>query len=308
MKFTEIDEPGLFLLGIELLDSAGLALYQTLERQLRPLFGDDWFAIALVRNPEDKELAPRDLSALLVQIEIRNNQNFRLAIQKEYNAGKPLIKSDFESYRDLRITRNEWFHRTISPITTDELYDLTSIIMQIFPDNTQVSLKAKKINEILQKEKFSPDELLKTSGYVGAYVTQLNEIQDLRKQEQELEEVLFEAHIESETAIMEELMKEEMEIKEISKSFEHSVGDPYTGSLVPHKYTLKLDGSIIDRREGLELIKVIGDKAKEIGKLLLKNHPTGGRLRLSSDGTVVGYQDEEWVVIGLIDLKNWFEI
>jgi hypothetical protein len=308
MKFTEIDEPGLFLLGIELLDSAGLALYQTLERQLKPLFGDDWFAIALVRNPEDKELAPRDLSVLLVQIEIRNNQNFRLAIQKEYNAGKPLIKSDFESYRDLRITRNEWFHRTISPITTDELHDLTSTILQIFPDTTQVSIKSRKINEILQKEHFSPDELLQTSGYVGAYVTQLNEIQELRKQEQELEEVMLEAHIASETAIMEVLMKEEMEIKVLSESFKHSVGDPYTGSLMPHKYTLKLDGSIIDRREKLELVKIIGDKAKEIGKSLLENHPTGGRLRLSSDGTVVGYQNEEWIVIGIVDLKNWFKI
>ena len=307
MKFTELDEPGIFLLGIELLDSAGLTLYQTLERQLKPLFGDTWFAKALVRNPEDKELAPRDLSTLLVQIEIRNNQNFRLAIQKEYNAGRPLIKSDFESYRDLRITRNEWFHRTINPITTDELYDLTSTILKIFPETTQVSIKSKKINEILQKDNFSTDELLKTSGYVGAYVTQLKEIQELRKNEQELEEVMLEAHIEHETTIMDELMKEELEMGKLSKSFQHSIGDPYTGLLMPHKYTLKLDGSIIDRREKLELNKKIGDQAIEIGKSLLKNHPTGGRLRLSSDGTVVGYQDEEWIVIGFIDLKNWFK-
>jgi len=308
MKFTEIDDPRLFLLGIELLDSAGLALYQTLERQLKPLFGDDWFSIALVRNPEDKELAPRDLSALLVQIEIRNNQNFRLAIQKEFNAGKPFIKSDFEFYRDLRITRNEWFHRTISPITTDELKDLTSTILQIFPDTTEVSIRSKKINEILQKENFLLDELFKTSGYFGAYFTESNEIKELRKQEQELKVILSEAHTVSESKTMEVMIKEEMEIKVPSDSFKHNVGDAYTGSLMPHKYTLKLDGSIIDRREKLELNKIIGDKAKEIGKSLLENHPTGGRLRLSSDGTVVGYQNEEWVVIGMIDLKNWFKI
>jgi hypothetical protein len=308
MKFTEIDDPRLFLLGIELLDSAGLALYQTLERQLKPLFGDDWFSIALVRNPEDKELAPRDLSALLVQIEIRNNHNFRLAIQKEYNAGKPFIKSDFECYRDLRITRNEWFHRTISPITTDELNDLTSTILQIFPDTTEVNIRSKKINEILKKENFLLDELFKTSSYFGTYLTQSNEIKEIRKQEQELKKFVSETHAVSESKTMEVLMTGDMEIKVPSDSFKHSIGDPYTGLLMPHKYTLKLDGSIIDRRTKLELNKIIGDKAKEIGKSFLENHPTGGRLRLSSEGTVVGYQNEEWVVIGRIELKNWFKI
>jgi hypothetical protein len=308
MKYTELDEPGLFLLGIELLDGAGLALYQTLEKQLKPLFGEDWFSKTLVRNPEDKELTPRDLSNLLVQIEIRNNQNFRFAIQKEFNAGKPLIKADFENYRDLRITRNEWFHRSISPITTDELRDLATTILQIFPPKTQVSIKSAKINEILGRDSYSPDELLNTSSLVGTYVTRLRDIQELRKHEQEMEEIMHEARIEYENTIMEELLMEETQTENLLRTFKHSIGDPYTGSLLPQKYTLKLDGSIIDRREGLELSKKIGQKALQVGKYLLGNHPTGGRLRLSSDGTVVGYQDEEWIVIGKIDLENWFEI
>jgi hypothetical protein len=307
MKFTEHDEPGLYLLGIELLDGSALTLFQTLERQLKPLYGDDWFAKTLVRNPEDRELAPRDLSTLLVQIEIRNNQNFRLAIQKEYNAGKPLAKSDFENYRDLRITRNEWFHRTISPLTTDELFDLCSTILQVFPMNTTVSMKSRKIKEILSKKDFTPSEVIKSSGFVGTYIAQLDEIQEMRKQEQELEEAMLEAYIENEAAIMEEILNEDLARDEFTKSFKHEVGDPFTGSLLPQKYTLKLDGTIIDRREGLELKEKLGDKAIEIGKSLLKNHPTGGRLRLSSDGTIVGYQDEEWVVIGSIDLSSWFE-
>ncbi len=308
MKFTEIEVPGLYLLGIELLDRAGLDLYQTLERQLKPLFGDDWFAKTLVRNSEDRELAPRDLSVLLVQIEIRNNKNFRLAIQKEYHAGKPLIKSDFESYRDLRITRNEWFHRTISPITTDELHDLISTILQIFPRNTQVSLKSTRLKEILSKDTYTPDELLNASGFVGAYVKQLKDNQEIRKQELEQEGAIHEANFENDSPVVEEKIMEEIEQERNSQSFKHSIGDPYSGSLLPQKYTLKLDGSIIDRREGLELRKKLGDEAIEIGRYLLGNHPTGGRLRLSSDGTVVGYQNEEWVVIGSIDLENWFEI
>lgn len=307
MKYSELEEPRLFLLGIELLDEAGLTIYQTLERQLNPLFGPDWFAKTLVRTPEDKELAPRDLSALLVQIEIRNNQSFRLAIQKEYNAGRPLIKTDFENYRDLRITRNEWFHRTISPITTDELSDLILTILRIFPSTTPISQKSLQINNVLKKENFSINELLKASSYVGTYVTKLDEIQESIKKEAELKEMLIAAHEVYQSEIMDQIIQEELEREEQIKTFRHSVGSPYTGSLLPQKYTLKLDGSIIDRREGQELSEKLGAKALEIGKDLLKQHPTGGRLRLSADGTVVGYQDEEWVVIGTIDLKNWFD-
>ena len=307
LKLTELDEPGLFLLGIELLDSAGQTLFETLERQLKPLFGEDWFSLSRVRNPEDRELAPRDLSVLLVQIEIRNNNNFRLALRTEYNHGQPQDKSYFEHLTDLRITRNEWFHRIINPITTDELFDLCKTIVAIFPAQTQITMKASKLQELLGKDDFSASDLLRTSKYVGGYVTKLEEIEETRRQEQELEEIMIEAHIEQQTAIMEEIIDEELR-REISHDpYVPLIGDPYTGSLLPQKYTLRLDGTIIDRREGLELKDKLGERAIEIGQSLLKHHPTGGRLRLSADGTVVGYEDEEWVVIGLIDLSNWFD-
>jgi len=304
MKMTELDEPGLFLLGIELLDSAGQTLFETLERQLKPLFGEDWFSMSLVRNPEDRELAPRDLSVLLVQIEIRNNSNFRLALRTEYNNGKAHDKTYFENLTELRITRNEWFHRTISPITTEELFDLCNTIIAVFPSSTQLAIKAKKLHDLLDGDSFSSKDLLRTSKYVGGYVDKLDEIEEIRRHELELEEIMIEAHIEEQTAIMEEIMNEEI----AHSSYTHSIGDPYTGSLLPQKYTLRLDGTIIDRREGTELKEKLGERAISIGQSLLERHPTGGRLRLSSDGTVVGYEDEEWVVIGSIDLSNWFDI
>lgn len=307
MRMTELDEPGLYLLGIELLDSAGQTLFEILDKNLKPLYGDDWFSLTLIRNPEDRELAPRDLSVLLVQIEIRNNNNFRLALRNEYNNGKQLEKSYFEHLTDLRITRNEWFHRIISPITTDELFYLCQTILAIFPSQTEIAGKAKRLYELLEKKEFSASDLLRTSKYIGVYVAQLEEIEEIRRQEKEFDEILLEAHIQNETAVMEEIMREEMESEFKHTAYAPSIGDPYTGSLLPQKYTLKLDGTIIDRRIGLELKDKLGQKAIEIGQSLLAHHPAGGRLRLSADGTVVGYEDEEWVVIGSIDLSNWFD-
>ena len=307
MRITELDEPGLFLLGVELLDAAGQTLFSTLEKQLKPLFGDDWFSLTLVKNAEDRELAPRDLSVLLVQIVIRNNSNFRLALRAEFNNGRPHEKSYFDLLTDLRITRNEWFHRIINPITSDELKDLCGAIVGIFPTDTPIAIKAMTLHDLLVKENFSASDLLKTSKYVGSYVTRLEELEENQRQEQELEEILLEVHIANETAMMEEVVRAEIQAELRYRSYTPVVGDPYTGSLLPQKYTLKLDGSIIDRREGVELKEKLGEKAIEIGKSLLENHPMGGRLRLSADGTVVGYSDEEWVVIGSIDLGNWFE-
>lgn len=307
MKITELDEPGLFLLGVELLDGAGQTLFSTLEKQLKPLFGDDWFSLTLVKNPEDRELAPRDLSVLLVQIVIRNNSNFRLALRTEYNNGRPHEKSYFDLLTELRITRNEWFHRIINPITSDELKDLCSAIIGIFPAETPIAVKATTLHELLARENFSASDLLKTSKYVGGYVTKLEELEEHRRAEQELEEIMLEAHFANETAMMDEIIQAEIEAELKYASYTPVIGDPYTGSLLPQKYTLKLDGSIIDRREGLDLREKLGEKAIEIGKTLLENHPMGGRLRLSADGTVVGYADEEWVVIGSVDLGNWFE-
>jgi hypothetical protein len=208
---------------------------------------------------------------------------------------------------ELRITRNEWFHRIINPITSDELKDLCSAIIGIFPAETPIAVKATTLHELLARENFSASDLLKTSKYVGGYVTKLEELEENRRAEQELEEIMLEAHIANETAMMDEIIQAEIEAELKHASYTPVIGDPYTGSLLPQKYTLKLDGSIIDRREGLELREKLGEKAIEIGKTLLENHPMGGRLRLSADGTVVGYADEEWVVIGSVDLGNWFE-
>ena len=308
MRLTELDEPGLFLLGIELLDSAGQTLFQTLERQLKPLYGEDWFSLSLVRRPEDRELAPHDLSVLLVQIEIRNNQNFRLALRAEYNEGKPHEKAYFENLTELRIMRNEWFHRIINPITTDELSDLCATILSIFPSNTELATKAAKIRELLNQEVLSTSDLLRVSKFIGGYVARLDEIEQERRIEQEIDELMVQELINEQNAFLDELIVDEMEKELLHLAYSPKVGEPYTGSLLPQKYTLKLDGTILDRRDGNELKDKLGERAFSIGQTLLRNHPTGGRLRLSSGGVVVGYVDEEWVVIGNLDLADWFDI
>jgi hypothetical protein len=84
------------------------------------------------------------------------------------------------------------------------------------------------------------------------------------------------------------------------------IREKYDGSLLPFSYTLKMDATIIDRKSKQELQAVIGERALDIGKKLLAIHPTGGRLRVSHTGLVLGYEKEDWVVIGAVSASDWF--
>jgi hypothetical protein len=82
--------------------------------------------------------------------------------------------------------------------------------------------------------------------------------------------------------------------------------EKYDGPLLPTSYTLKLDARIIDRKSKQELKAVIGEKALEVGKRLLTIHPSGGRLRISQNGLVLGYEEDRWVIIGAVSASEWF--
>jgi hypothetical protein len=86
------------------------------------------------------------------------------------------------------------------------------------------------------------------------------------------------------------------------------IREPYEGPLLPFSYTLKLDATIIDRKTKQELHQSIGDRALDIGRRLLSVHPSGGRLRISESGLVIGYEEGAWVVIGSISASEWFDL
>lgn len=85
------------------------------------------------------------------------------------------------------------------------------------------------------------------------------------------------------------------------------IREVYDGPLLPFSYTLKLDATIIDRKNKQELKTKIGDKAIDVGRKLLAIHPSGGRLRISENGLVIGFEKDQWVVIGSVGATEWFD-
>lgn len=86
------------------------------------------------------------------------------------------------------------------------------------------------------------------------------------------------------------------------------IREVFDGETLPYSYTLKLDATIIDRKSKKELGQLVGDRGLDVGRRLLAIHPSGGRLRVSESGLVIGFEQNKWVVIGSVCASEWFEL
>ena len=93
----------------------------------------------------------------------------------------------------------------------------------------------------------------------------------------------------------------------LNESHEKEVtGKGLEGFFTAHRYTLRLNGSIEDRATGDTLSAVNRSAAPRIAKLLLQAAPTGGRLRVTTDGHVARFSDGQWVTIAVVTADEWF--
>ncbi len=69
----------IFVVGNEILKNFQDNIYDVLEANLKPLWGDNWFDQCLIESPSQTKLQ-KDLQGLLRQILFHNNGNFRLAL------------------------------------------------------------------------------------------------------------------------------------------------------------------------------------------------------------------------------------
>jgi hypothetical protein len=74
---------------------------------------------------------------------------------------------------------------------------------------------------------------------------------------------------------------------------------------LPHSYTLHLSGSIRDRKTD-NLLEDLMPSSKEFGKMLLKQKPSGGRLKITKSGQIAGFQDNSWVYMAKVEPNGWF--
>lgn len=79
-----------------------------------------------------------------------------------------------------------------------------------------------------------------------------------------------------------------------------------SGFFTGYSYTLRLNGTIEDRDTGDTLAQVNPKNARAVGKRMKATVPNGGRLRVTTTGTVAAYRDGRWVPVAEVTSNEWF--
>lgn len=88
-------------------------------------------------------------------------------------------------------------------------------------------------------------------------------------------------------------------------SSSNSSDEAISEDFLSHSYTLHLSGSIRDRKTD-NLLEDLIPGSKEFGKVLLKLKPSGGRLKITKNGQIAGFQDDSWVFMAKVEPGAWF--
>lgn len=88
---------------------------------------------------------------------------------------------------------------------------------------------------------------------------------------------------------------------------EREVGELIEQELLKHSYTLHLSGEIRDRKTDQLLSATFPDGAGTLGALMIARKPTGGRLRITADGTVTAYFEDHWGYLASVKSDQWFQ-
>jgi len=89
---------------------------------------------------------------------------------------------------------------------------------------------------------------------------------------------------------------------EISANSEGNV----SGFFSPNNYVLRINGDIEDMKTGQTLREAIGESAVNIGSDLILLRPSGGLLKVTTEGLIASRVRGEWLPLSKVHPKDWF--
>ena len=95
------------------------------------------------------------------------------------------------------------------------------------------------------------------------------------------------------------------ELGRFTRGDETPVGTPLAGPFISHSYTLHINGSVRDRSTDQLLSDLIPD-GETLGALLIARKPSGGRIRITSNGELAAYFGDSWGFLAKVNRESWF--
>jgi hypothetical protein len=267
-------------------------------------FGVAWLQNLKVEDSNYRNFNPKDPAALLKDLAKYGGSKLRLALHSKIERG--YLKEYLEDLDDLLGERNAWLHRQVQE-TQAELLDLVTTLLRVGKPlglkivDDCLAIQNSILNPINENSIGEPTVDLETS-------TQTEIKSENSPQVVEAIDVI-EIQVQQGISKTNDAAPEAisiLNIPEIAGLETSQIGDDVKERLLSHSYVLQLNGDIRDRASDELLMEVNPTSAQSLGTFLISRKPTGGRIRITEDGTLCAFFGEKWGYLAKVKAEDWF--
>lgn len=257
--------------------------------------GAAWFQDLRANNAQYRNFNLKDPAALLKDLSRNGSSQLRQAIHSKVERG--FQKEFYDDLEGLLGERNAWYHRNL-PETTTALLDLiTSIVRSSRKLGLPVVDDCLLIQRaILNPVPEAPEVVVSATPIavappVSVPVTDTPIAPEL--------EVVAEIEETPESTLAAEII-------EIAGNETSNIGDEVVGNLLSHSYVLHTTGEIRNRMSDELLSSVNPQSASALGSFLIARKPSGGRIRITEEGVLCAFFEDQWGYLAKVKPEDWF--
>ncbi len=270
--------------------------------------GPAWLQNLKVEDVNYRNFNPKDPAALLKDLAKYGGSKLRPALFSKIERG--FIKEYLEDLDDLLGERNAWLHRQVQE-TEAELLDLVTTLLRV---GKPLSLPIVEDCLAIQSSILAPAPEVSIVDPIVAVVEAIAEapveVRPLAPQEESKDEQPVTPVMEDEPATKKVVSEPEAisvsDIIQIAGDETSHIGDEVKERLLSHSYVLHLNGDIRDRASDELLGDVNPASAQSLGAFLISRKPSGGRIRITEDGTLCAFFEEKWGYLAKVKSEDWF--
>lgn len=262
---------------------------------MKQKYGPAWFQDLRANNAQYRNFNLKDPAALLKDLSRNGSSQLRQAIHSKVERG--FQKEFYDDLEGLLGERNAWYHRNL-PETTTALLDLITSIVR---SSQKLGLPVVEDCLLIQRAIFKPETELPTDMAVETPIT-VEVVQP---------EPVVEIPAAPASEVIEEVIKTPesalaAEIIEIAGIETSQIGDEVVGNLLSHSYVLHTTGEIRNRMSNELLSAVNPQSASALGSFLIARKPSGGRIRITEEGVLCAFFEDQWGYLAKVKSEDWF--
>ena len=266
--------------------------------------GPAWLQNLKVEDVTYRNFNPKDPAALLKDLAKYGGSKLRPALLSKIERG--FIKEYLEDLDDLLGERNAWLHRQVQE-TEAELLDLVTTLLRV---GKPLSLLIVEDCLAIQASIFAPSAGIPAVAPIVAPIKPPVEEPILMPQGESKGEPSVTEVTEVEPPAKKVASEAEAisvsDIIQIAGEETSYIGDEVKERLLSHSYVLHLNGDIRDRANDELLSDVNPASAQSLGAFLISRKPSGGRIRITEDGTLCAFFEEKWGYLAKVKPEDWF--